>query len=64
VHCVRAVNTALTGVEGILSAEVGIGGAVIDHDGRVTVEEVREAVRVAGYEVEGGTDERRRLPML
>ncbi|HYD51735.1 MAG TPA: heavy-metal-associated domain-containing protein [Gemmatimonadaceae bacterium] len=63
-HCVRAVRTALAGVEGIESADVGIGGAIIEHDGRVTLEAVRDAVRVAGYEVEGGEEERRRLRVL
>ena len=63
-HCVRAVFTALAAVEGIASADVGIGGAVIEHDGRVTLEQVRDAVAVAGYEVAGGAEERRRLPVL
>lgn len=64
VHCVRAVNTALTAVEGITTADVGIGSATIEHDGRATLEQVRAAVAVAGYDVRGGSDDRRRLPML
>lgn len=64
VHCVRAVTTALTAVEGITSADVAIGGATIEHDGRATIAAVAEAVSVAGYAVRGGTDERRRLPVM
>ena len=63
-HCVRAVFTALTPVEGITSADVSIGAATIEHDGRVTMDALREAIAVAGYEVEEGTEERRRLPLL
>ena len=63
-HCVRAVRTALTAVDGIEQAHVGIGGAVIEHDGRVTLEAVRDAVAVAGYEVSGGDEDRRRLRVL
>jgi copper chaperone CopZ len=63
-HCVRAVFTALTPLEGITSADVSIGGAMVEHDGRVTMAALREAIAVAGYEVEDGTEERRRLPLL
>jgi len=63
-HCVRAVFIALTPVEGITSADVGIGAATIEHDGRVTMDILREAIAVAGYEMEDGTEERRRLPLL
>jgi copper chaperone len=63
-HCVRAVFTALTPLEGIVSADVSIGGATIEHDGRVTLDTLREAVAVAGYAVEDGIEERRRLPLL
>ena len=63
-HCVRAVFTALTPVEGIRSADVTIGHAAIEHDGRVTMDTLRDAVAVAGYAVEEGTEERRRLPLL
>ena len=62
-HCVRAVFTALTAVEGISRADVSIGGASIEHDGTVTVERVREAVAVAGYSVAGGETNRRSLPI-
>lgn len=63
-HCVQAVFTALTPVEGIISADVSIGGATIEHDGRVTLDALREAIAVAGYVVESGEDERRRLPLM
>lgn len=63
-HCVRAVFTALTPVEGITSADVSIGAATIEHDGRVGLGTLREAIAVAGYTVEDGTEERRRLPLL
>jgi copper chaperone CopZ len=63
-HCVRAVFTALTPVEGIASADVEIGAAAIEHDGRVTLDMLREAIAVAGYTVEEGSEERRRLPLL
>jgi copper chaperone CopZ len=63
-RCVQAVFTALTPVEGILSAEVAIGGATIEHDGRATEAALREAIAVAGYEVTLADDVRRQLPIL
>lgn len=63
-RCVQAVFTALTPVPGIRSADVTIGGAVIEHDGRATVEALREAIGVSGYEVGVAEEERRRLPLL
>ena len=63
-HCVRAVFTALTPVEGIHSADVTVGHATVEHDGRVTMATLRDAIAVAGYRVDGGTEERRRLPLL
>jgi copper chaperone len=63
-HCVRAVFTALTAVKGIDRADVSIGTATIEHDGTVTVDAVRDAVAVAGYEVVSGEEERRRLRVL
>jgi copper chaperone CopZ len=64
VHAKRAVFTALSGVEGIHSAEVELGRAVIDHDGRATPALLRQAVETAGFEVEEVVEERRRLPMV
>jgi copper chaperone CopZ len=61
VHSVRAVFTALAGVEGITGADVELGRAVIEHDGRATPERLREAVALAGCEVVEVVEERRRL---
>jgi copper chaperone CopZ len=63
-RCVQAVFTALTPVEGITSAEVTIGAAVVEHDGRATVDALRDAIAVAGYDATLAEEERRRLPVL
>jgi copper chaperone len=63
-HCVRAVFTALTPVPGITSAEVSIGAAVIEHDGRATVNALRDAIVESGYEVTSANEETRRLPIV
>jgi copper chaperone CopZ len=63
-HCIRAVFTALTPVEGILSADVVLGAVDVEHDGRATPDALREAIAVAGYEVAAVAEERRRLPMM
>jgi copper chaperone CopZ len=63
-HCVRAVFTALTPVEGILSADVAIGSVVIEHDGRVTADALRAAIAVAGYDAVVAAEERRSLPVV
>ena len=62
-HCVRAVFTALTAVEGITRADVSIGAIEVEHDGRVTIDQLREAVAVAGYTVRDGETNRRALPL-
>lgn len=62
-HCIRAVFTALTPVEGIASADVMLGSVEVEHDGRATAEALREAIAVAGYEVAEVIEERRRLPV-
>ena len=64
VHAVRAVFTALAGVEGITSADVSLGRAVIEHDGRATPERLAAAVALAGCEVVGWEVERRTLPTI
>lgn len=64
VHSVRAAFTALSVVEGIARADVQLGRAVIEHDGRATVDRLREALQLAGCEVTAATEERRRLPVL
>jgi copper chaperone CopZ len=61
VHCTRAVFTALTAVEGISAADVRLGAATIEHDGRATPDALRAAVATAGYEVTSVVEERRRL---
>jgi len=63
VHCVRAVFTSLAGVPGIERADVTIGQAVIEHDGTVTPEQIRNAIAVAGYTVGETKDNRRTLPL-
>lgn len=63
-RCVQAVFTALTPVEGIASAQVTIGRATIEHDGRATIEALREAIAVSGYGVIGADEDTRRLPIL
>ena len=64
VHAKRAVFTALAGVEGILAADVELGRAVVEHDGRATATLLREAVEAAGLEVLEVVEERRRLPTV
>ncbi len=63
-HCVRAVFTSLSGVTGIARADVSLGRAVIEHDGSVSAEMVREAISIAGYEVVSFRDDRRALPVV
>lgn len=50
-RCVQAVFTSLTPVEGIVSAEVAIGSATIEHDGRATVDALAAAIAIGGYTV-------------
>jgi copper chaperone CopZ len=57
------VFTALAAVPGIDRAEVSIGSARVEHDGSVTVEQMREAIAVAGYAVTDATTNRRVLPI-
>jgi copper chaperone len=63
-HCVNAVFTALGGVQGISRADVSVGQAVIEHDGTVSPEAIREAISIAGYEVAEFRDDRRSLPVV
>ena len=63
-HCVRAVFTALGAVEGIIRAEVGIGTIEVEHDGRVTIDQLREAVAVAVYTVGEVESQKRVLTIL
>jgi copper chaperone CopZ len=63
-HCVRAVFTALGGVEGVSRADVSIGQAIVEHDGSVTREKIAEAISIAGYEVAEFSEDRRILPVV
>lgn len=63
-RCVQAVFTALTPVEGIITAEVSIGIATIEHDGRASPDALREAIAVSGYDAILAGEERRRLPIV
>lgn len=62
-HCKRAVFTALAAVEGITRADVQLGVVHVEHDGSVTVAQLRDAIAVAGYPVTGATEQRRALPI-
>ena len=63
-RCIQAVFTSLTPVPGIVSAEVTIGAATIEHDGRATIDALREAIGASGYAVTLAEEERRRLPIV
>lgn len=63
-HCVRAVFTALGGVRGVARADVSIGQAVIEHDGSVSHDAIREAISIAGYDVAEFREDRRVLPVV
>jgi len=61
--CARAVEHALRGVEGVQSADVRLltERAAIEHDDRVTVERLVEAVAEAGYRARAAAAEEDRL---
>jgi copper chaperone CopZ len=63
-HCVRAVFTALGAVEGITRAEVSLGAIEVEHDGQVTLEQLREAIAVAGYSLGPAEENRRSLKVV
>ena len=63
-RCVQAVFMPLTPVPGIVSAEVSIGAAMIEHDGQATIDALREAIGASGYSVTLAEEERRRLPIV
>lgn len=62
-HCVRAVFTSLAGVPGIDRADVSLGQAVIEHDGTVTLDLIRDAIELAGYTVTDARNDKRTLPL-
>jgi copper chaperone CopZ len=63
-HCVNAVFTSLTPVPGIISADVSVGAAVIEHDGRATIAVLCEAIGAAGYDVILANENTRQLPIV
>jgi copper chaperone CopZ len=63
-HCVRAVFTALAGVDGIARADVRIGSVDVEHAGTVTLDQIRDAVELAGYSIGDAESNRRALPLL
>ena len=49
-HCVRAVEQALAGVDGVKVGEVKIGGATVEYDPAVaTPERIEKAITDEGY---------------
>lgn len=50
-YCASAVYTALGMVEGVETARVVIGEAVLDHDERTTMAALEAAVAMVGYTV-------------
>ena len=63
VHCVRAVFTALGGIEGIAHADVTLGEAVLEHDLSMSADALRAALAELGYEMLGARVERT-LPVI
>jgi copper chaperone CopZ len=64
VHAARELFTAFAGVGGIARAEVKVGEAAIEHDGRATIDALRAVVEGLGYSVLAWREERRGLPLL
>jgi copper chaperone CopZ len=61
IHAIRAVYTALQGVQGIAHADVTRAAVTIEHDGQATAERLRDAIASAGYDVMEIVEEKRRL---
>lgn len=57
-YAIRAVETALGGLPGVTGMNVTLGQVTVDHDDTVTVEMLREAISVAGFEVTATRAER------
>ena len=53
-HCVRAVTTELVMVPGVRSVDVDLaqGTVTVTSDGPIDLDDVREAVDEAGYELQ------------
>ncbi len=47
-----------------MNAQIASGTIVLEHDGRVTIDALREALAVAGLEIEKATEDRRSLPQI
>lgn len=64
----QAVFTALTPLEGIVRVELAVGAQsgtlVLEHDGRITADALREAVAVSGYEITRIEEDRRALTLM
>ena len=56
--------SALGAVEGITRAEVSLGAIEVEHDGQVTLEQLREAIAVAGYSLGPAEENRRSLKVV
>ncbi len=51
-HCVKAVEKALAGVEGVTANAVAVGSATVSLDpARTTQQQVTDAIEDAGYRV-------------
>ena len=68
VHARQAVFMALGAVEGITRAEVELGRAELEHDGRASEAAIRSAIEAAGFRVAEVRalpgESRRELPMF
>jgi copper chaperone CopZ len=62
-HCKRAVFTSLAALDGITQADVQLGTVHVEHDGTVTIDQLRDAIAVAGYTVTQAAEQRRVLPI-
>jgi copper chaperone CopZ len=62
VHSKRAVFTALSGVPGVISADVEMGRAAVEHDATTSADALASAVAIVGCEVTSVRVERR-LPL-
>ncbi len=50
-HCVRAVEQALAGLDGVTVREVAVGGATVEYDPAVTApERIEGAIEEEGYQ--------------
>lgn len=64
VHARHAVFLALGAVDGVRSAEVELGRAVVEHDGRATEAALRAAVAAVGFELTSVRPLPRTLPTI